>query len=328
MKRLLFLYRGDEAGGDGLKRTFEKRGWTVTKAAVDEFARFQGIGEVLRRRDLADYDVVAAAEYYLAWAVCLRLLFSKRPKVAALSFNQSRRLLLTGVRPLDWLLNRIWRRSSLFLVHSRDEAALFARVHDIPQDRFVFSHWGYDLPKHDAKKTKLPTEPYVTMIGRNNRDLRTFCEAVERAGIKGVLVTAAYMLERQPVQSPNVLILADRPMEDCLNYVAGSFAHLVLVIDAERGAGHISAASAMLLGKPQIFSEVAPLSDYLRDDFNGIAVPVADADAVAGAIRKLRDDPELAQRLGTTGRSFAIEELSYEASAGRSADALARLVSG
>jgi len=325
--KVLLLYRGDDAGGDGFKAALEKRGWTVTTAPVSEFAPLQGIWEVFRRRDLAEYDVIAAAEYYLAWATCLRLLLSKKPKVAALTFNQSRRLLLTHFRPLDWLLNRIWRRSSLFLVHSRDEAALFARIHDIPEDRFVFSHWGYDLPEHNPKKTSLPSEPYVTMIGRNNRDLRTFCEAVERSGVKGVLVTAAYMLQRQPVRSPNVLVLEDRPMEECLNYVAGSFAHLVLVVDAGRGAGHISSVSAMLLGKPQIFSDVAPLKDYLKDGWNGIGVPVGNVDAVADAIRKLRDDPELAQRLGSAGRSFALAELSYEASAGRSADALARLVS-
>ena len=325
--KLLLLYRGDDTSGDGFKAVLEKRGWTVTKAPVSEFAPFKGIWEVARRGDLAHYDVIAAAEYYLAWAVCVRLMFSKKAKVAALTFNQSRRLLLTGFGPLDWFLNRIWRRASLFLVHSRDEAALFARIHDIPEDRFVFSHWGYDLPERDPKKTSLPSEPYVTMIGRNNRDLRTFCEAVERAGVKGVLVTAAYMLERQPVQSPNVLVLADRPMEECLNYVAGSFAHLVLVVDAQRGAGHISSVSAMLLGKPQIFSDVAPLSDYLKDGFNGIAVPVGDVDAVADAIRKLRDDPGLAHRLGTAGRSFAIDELSYEASAARNAEALSRLVS-
>jgi len=322
---ILLLYRGDDADGDGFKAILEDRGWQVTKAPVSYSAPLLGIWEVFRLRGLADYDVVAAAEYYLTWALCLRLLLSKRPKVAALTFNQSRRLLLTGLRPLDSLLNGIWRRSSLFLVHSRDEAARFAKVHDIPKDRFVFSHWGYDLPDHDPKRTKLPNEPYVVMIGRNNRDLATFCAAVERAGVKGVLVTAAYMLKRQPLASPDVLILADLSLEECLNYIAGSFAHLVLVVDADRGAGHISSVSAMLLGKPQIFSDVAPLSDYLKDGFNGIAVPVGDVEAVARAIAKLRDDPVRANQLGSTGRSFALKELSYEASAGRSADALWRL---
>lgn len=326
-KKLLFFYRGEKEAGEGFAATLEYRGWQVEKAPVSYSAPLLGVWEVFRRRDLASYDVIASAEYYLTWALCLRLLFSpKKPKIAALSFNQSRRLLLTGLRLIDRLLNKIWRRAGLFLVHSRDEAALFAKIHDIPENRFLFSHWGFDLPPHDPTKTELPPEPYVSMIGRNNRDLQTFCAAVERAGVKGVMVTAAYMLERSPVRSPNVLILADRPMEECLNYVAGSFAHLVLVADAERGAGHISAVSAMLLGKPQIFSRVAPLSDYLVDDFNGIAVPIRDADAVARAIQKLQGNPAFAERLGTAGREFALEQLTYEAFARRSADALSLLL--
>jgi glycosyltransferase involved in cell wall biosynthesis len=325
-RTLLYLYRGDEQAGDGFKAMLEQRGWQVTKAPVSYSAPLWGLKDVFRRPDLAEYDVVAAAEYYLTWAICLRLLFRRgRPKVAALGFNQSKRLVLTGIRPVDWLLNGIWRRASLFLVHSRDEAALFAKIHEIPKDRFVFSQWGFDLPAHDFAKTKLPPEPYVAMVGQNNRDLETFCRAVERARVKGVLITASYMLERNPVQSPNVLILTDRPMEECLNYVAGSFAHLILVVDADRGAGHISAVSAMLLGKPQIFSDVAPLSDYLTNGFNGIAVPVGDAEAVAAAIRRLHEDQALSSALSENGRRFALEALSYEASADRTANALLRL---
>ena len=250
--KLLFVFRGEKDAIDGFAASLPARGWEVQQVPVSDFAPMRGVWQVFRRRDLSNYDVVATTEYYLTWAICLRLLLMPgRPKVVALGFTQSRRLLLTGIGPVDRLLNKIWRRASMFLVHSKAEATLFARIHDIPAERFVFSHWGYDLPVHDVAKTELPAGPYVTMVGRNNRDIATFCSAVERAGIKGVLITASYMLERCPAERPeNVLILADRTTEECLNYISGSVAHLVLVLDGDRGAGHISAVSAMLLGKP------------------------------------------------------------------------------
>ncbi len=329
-RKLLLLFRGGSNGRDGFARSLEERGWSVRQVPVSESAPLRGVWDVLRRRDFHRYDLVAASEYYLTWAVCLRLVLTRRrPKVAALGFNQSRRLLLSGVGFIDRLLNRVWRRASLFLVHSKAEAALFERIHDIPADRFVFSHWGYDLPAHDPANTQLPEEPYVTMIGRNNRDIATFCAALERTAIKGVLITAQYMLDGYDGPKPqNVAILADRPMEECLNYVAGSFAHLVLVLDADRGAGHISAVSAMLLGKPQIFSDVAPIRDYLFDGFNGIAVPVCGIEDVSKAIVRLRDDLSLRAELGENGRRFALDQLSFEASASRSAAALERVCEG
>ena len=300
----------------------EAKGWTVD-CVIIRGSTARRVLKTLGLRNIGSYDVVATNEYFLAWAACLRLLVSpRRPKLVALTFNQSsRKLVRTGLRPLDRLLNRPWRRVHAFLVHSRAEARLFSELHDIPEDRFHFSYWGYDLPTHDPRDTVLPAEPFVTMVGRNNRDLETFRAAVDRARVKGVLITSSYMLDQQSLAaSDNILVFADRTLEECLNYVAGSFAHLVLVAGADRGAGHISAVSAMLLGKPQIFSDVAPLSDYLMDGFNGIAVPLGDVAAAADAIARLRDDPDLAERLGSAGRSFALEQMSHASSARRMAE--------
>lgn len=324
-KRLLYVYRGE---GTPTRPSFadamEAAGWSVDPLMISHHARRRGIPDILfSSRSFGSYDLIVAGEYNLAWALCLRALFARRPPLVALGFNQSARLILTKIAPVDRLLNLVWRRISAFLVHSRDEARLFARVHDIPRDRFVFSHWGYDLPAHDPAATPLPPAPFVSMIGRNNRDIATFARACELAGIGGVAVTSADLAGKLEAPVPgNVTILADRSMEDCLNYVAGSLAHLILVSDGERGAGHISAVSAMLLGKPQIFSRVATIEDYLTDDVNGIAVPLADAEAIAAAIRRLSEDPALCKRLGDAGQMLASERMSHRASLGRTVELL------
>ena len=320
--KLLYFFRGDDPSNrPAFGAALEAQGWQVDCVAVSDAEPARGITRVVfNRHRFAGYDVVAASEYFLTWAVCLRALFDRpRRTVVALTFNQSsRHLILTGFRALDWFLNRLWQRVSVFLVHSRAEARMFAQVHDIPPERFTFAHWGYDLPDFSASDVQVPAEPYATMVGRNNRDLATFYAATKRAGVKGVLITAAYMVDRDQGPPPeNVTVLVDRPMDECLKYVAGSFCHLVLVADSKRGAGHISAVSAMLLAKPQIFSDVAPIADYLIDDFNGISVPVGDADAVANAIARLRADPALAERLGSAGKAFALETMSHRASTDR-----------
>jgi len=300
----------------------EKAGFAVDCLAVPYDAPRRGMPAIFGHKpSAASYDLVVVSEYLLAFGLCLRLMFARRPRLAAVAFNQSTRLVRTGIGPVDWLLNRIWRRLDAVLVHSEDEARMFAEVHAIPRDRFVFSHWGYDLPAFDVQAVAIPAEPYVTMIGRNNRDLTSFVGAVERAGVKGVLITSEYMTAELKGSVPDsVQLLVDRSMEECLAYVAGSFAHLVLVKDASRGAGHISAVSAMLLAKPQIFSDVAPIAEYLADDVNGLAVPPADPEAAAAAIVRLRDDPALAARLGESGRAFALAWLGDAMATQRIAD--------
>ena len=331
--RLLYFFRGETSlTRPSFAAPLEAQGWEIDCVAVSDHAPARGIPNILRcRRDLSNYEIVVASEYFLTWALCLRLLFSRaKAKAVALTFNQSsRRLVRTGFRPFDALLNRIWRRISLFLVHSRAEARLFAKVHDIPADRFVFSYWGFDLPDFSSAKVEVPDEPYVTMIGRNNRDLATLYAAAERSGVPAIVITAGYMANWYPAKPPaNVTLLVDKPMEECLSYVDRSFAHLVLVADSKRGAGHISAVSAMLLGKPQIFSDVAPIADYLIDDFNGIAVPLGDVDAIANAICRLKDDSALAERLGSAGRKFALEHMSDHASTSRTVDTLVAAAAG
>lgn len=327
--RLLYFYRGrKEDYPPPFVLLLEARGWKIDPVAVSDDAAAFGILKVWRwGRKFSSYDVIAANEYFLTWAVCVRLINVRRkPKVAAMSFNQSRRLLLTGVTAIDRILNRIWRPVSMYLVHSKAEARLFGEIHDIAADKFIFSHWGHDLPQLQPEEIGPPRTPYVSMIGRNNRDLATFCAAVENTGITGVIITARYIVDRYLGEIPeSVLVLTDRALEECIVYMQGSFAHLVLVMDGERGAGHITAVIAMLLGKPQIFSDVRPLEDYLIDQVNGIAVRIGDVEGVSNAIQALFNDSDLAAKLGANGQSFARRELSLGAASARAADALCAL---
>ena len=108
--RLLYFFRGETPGArPSFAAPLEAQGWEIDCVAVSDHAPARGILNVLRcRRDLSNYEVVAASEYFLTWALCMRLLFTRaKAKAVALTFNQSsRRLVRTGFRPFDALLNR------------------------------------------------------------------------------------------------------------------------------------------------------------------------------------------------------------------------------
>jgi len=315
-RKILLVDRGNPASANPpLASALRDEGYIVDCLTVPYDARAHGLLHILFASvRLRTYDAIAVSEYRLAWALCVRLIFTfARARLVVVGFNQSSRLYRTSVAWLDRLLNLIWRRVGFVIVHSRDEARLFHRLHAIPEDRFHFVHWGYDLPAL-ADDYRPPFDDYVCMIGRNNRDVATFCAAVDRAGINGILVTSRQMARQMPAPpSERVRLLVDIPMDECLAIVARSWAHLVLLVDGERGAGHISAVSAMLLGKAHIFSDVDTLADYLIDGFNGIAVPLRDVAAIADALVRLRDDRPLRERMAGNGHDLAAEWMSHEA---------------
>ena len=74
----------------------------------------------------------------------------------------------------------------------------------------------------------------------------------------------------------------------------------------------LAVVEAMLAGLPIVASDVGSVSEAIRDGETGQLVPPEDPAALAGAIRKLLDDRELAQRLGERAQALAMEQFTAE----------------
>ncbi|MEN1925805.1 glycosyltransferase family 4 protein [Luteimonas qiangzhengi] len=59
---------------------------------------------------------------------------------------------------------------------------------------------------------------------------------------------------------------------------------------------------------PLVTTDVPGCREVVTDGIDGLLVPVRDAEALAGAIARLQDDPELAARLGQAARAKALAE--------------------
>jgi hypothetical protein len=111
--------------------------------------------------------------------------------------------------------------------------------------------------------------------------------AVEAAGLAGVTLHFATDLERQ---------LADAAM--------------FVYISHSEGLGS-AALMAMSAGVPVIASNVGGLPEAIQHRENGLLVE-NDAGQIAAAIRELRDNPELARRLGAAGRATVKARFTVE----------------
>ena len=81
----------------------------------------------------------------------------------------------------------------------------------------------------------------------------------------------------------------------------------VMAIPSRQEGQGIVALEAMASGKPVVASRVGGLAEMLTDGETALLVPVEDADALAAALTRLRNDPALRARLAANGRALVEE---------------------
>lgn len=267
-------------------------------------------------RIVRNYDVVITNEYNNAFAFSLiGNIYTKKIKNIVIGMNLSSRALKCGVGIVDSIVDRVFQSLTAIVVHSREEIELFARLHRISREKIRFSSWGFDVPSvADSTDDFHPgSTPYFCMIGRNNRDFATFLAALKTIDASGVIVCDSG--ERLSIpEGARVRVFHNLSMEECASCIRYSMANVVLVKDADRGAGHITAVMGMLFAKPHVFSDVPTLQDYLVNSQHGIGVKIGDVAAVANAMKVLKDNSALAQQFGKIGQSDALQMHSHKAS--------------
>ena len=204
------------------------------------------VKSVLIPMRVSKFDFIITSEYFSAFAVNLRLLLTRaKTKHVTIGLNQSRRLLRTGVQWADAIINSIFQRTDLVIVHSRREAELFAHIHHIHNDRFCFSPWGFDLPEITPTQFSRWGKRYVCLVGRNNRDIETFVAAICGMEVDGIVITSEQHIPTGKLP-PNVHVFCDLALNETLDCIRNATANTILLKDNQTpGAGHITAVAAM-----------------------------------------------------------------------------------
>ncbi len=80
---------------------------------------------------------------------------------------------------------------------------------------------------------------------------------------------------------------------------------------------------AMALGRPIVISDLPALREIAAPEERGLVFPPDDAVALADAVQRLFDDPELAAQLGAAGREWVVNERQWSMNGPRYAEAFA-----
>lgn len=104
------------------------------------------------------------------------------------------------------------------------------------------------------------------------------------------------------------------PHNQLAPYYAAADAFVGPSIESKEGwkeAFGVVFAEAAAVGVPIIATATGGIKDIVHDGINGLLVPQKDAGAIADAIQRLQQNPELCARLGIAGPSIVVEHFSW-----------------
>jgi glycosyltransferase involved in cell wall biosynthesis len=211
-------------------------------------------------------------------------------------------------------------RSDAVICVSEDMRAFSAQREGIPREHMTVIRSGIDVERfarprdRGAARRQLgigPGTPTVLVTSRlhSSKGHDSLIEAmrtVRAARPDAVLLVAGDGAERvrlERLAAPDggaVRFLGTRSDVEDLLWAADLF-----VLPSNREALGLSLVEAMAARRPCVATRVGGVPEVVRDGENGLLVQPGDADALAGAITRILDDPVLAGRLAERGAEVA-----------------------
>lgn len=200
------------------------------------------------------------------------------------------------------------------------------RIHVIPNGLDMGRFAGVaPLPRAQVAPGAAPDAPLLLLLGRLELDMKghaVMLKALARPELADAhLVVAGDGLDRARLEAlvaqgglgGRVTLLGHR--DDAPAVLPAVDVVAVPSLNNESSPNVILEAWAA--HRPVVASAVAGVSELVADGANGLLVPPGDAAALAGALRRLIDAPDLAARLGAAGRRELEEHYTAEVMAAR-----------
>jgi glycogen synthase len=288
-------------------------------------------------RDRVDADIVHAHTWYADMAALWIRTLYRIPLVVTLHSMEPLRPWKADQLGSGYLLSSWIEKTT---VEAADRViAVSAKMRDdivqyfaVDPAKVVTVHNGIDpdLFKRTDRKDALAkwgvTEPYVLFVGRitDQKGIFHLLEAVPKMppGVQVVLCASApdtpeieQRLKKALPQHPNVKwIPAMVPVDEVTQLYTHAAVFACPSVYEPFGLINLE---AMACGTPVVASAVGGILEVVDDGVTGVLVPPARPDDLAGAIRKLLDDPDRARRMGAAGRKRVEDQFSWASVAER-----------
>ncbi len=294
----------------------DKLAWTSFTMAASSgpkaIGRYHGAQALAKASIRTPFDlIVSHGPWVSAWTEWFGQRDRSRTKHLAYSFNFTD--LPGGIRKP--LMAAAFRKIDALAVFTEAEQALYADYFRIDPSKILRAPWGV-APPISAPVPLQITGDYYAALGGEARDYGLLCEVARRCpDLKFAAIARPHNFDGLDIPA-NLTVLFDLPLEQAWSIVWDAKAALIPLRSRETPCGLVTLVGGMHLGKAQIVTEAAGVSEYVQNGETGILVPAGDADAMAGAVRRLGGDPALSARLGAAAKAYAGAHCSEAATVG------------
>ena len=144
---------------------------------------------------------------------------------------------------------------------------------------------------------------------------KKFCNVSLTIAGDGPLKDSLQKLIQQEGLHSQVQLVGAVTNEDCkslLRECTIAVLPCVVALDGDRDVCPLSLQEAMAMEIPVISTHVGSVPELINDGANGILVPERNEEALASAIMKLIENPELRRKMGESGRGKILKEFNIQ----------------
>lgn len=235
-----------------------------------------------------------------------------------------------GLRSSFWVDRQIGRMVDVYIAVSHAAARHLTENKRVPRNKIRVIHNGRDLDRYAAidKERRRATRSALGL--GDEPTILTVARLDEQKGHRHLIDAIAIVAARQP--NVVVLLAGEGPLEASLRAQCAALsitdrvkflgyrrdvpelfeaADIVVLPSLYEGLPLV-AIEALAAARPLVATGVDGTPEVVINQETGLLVPPADPVALAAAIERLLDNPELASRLASDGREFVHENFAVQ----------------
>jgi glycosyltransferase involved in cell wall biosynthesis len=192
------------------------------------------------------------------------------------------------------------------ICHTETEPQHYAKMFDIPVERFVFIPLGMTIENEE----KIEKGDYIFSTGRSNRDYEWLINTFGGKDIKVRIACAGYHYKGDANMN-NIEILQHCYGNEMQKEMAKSFCVVVPLKDSNISSGQLVILQALSIGKPVIVTNSDTAEQYIQNNDSGFIVNKNTTDVVR-IVLSLKADSTLYEKISKNAKEVFQNKFSIE----------------